>query len=164
MRRMSPRYVSLKVMPFALRHSKSMFILSMSRWGLWVAESFIEYAAYISAAISEMPGVPNLVLKLVQVSVQVVPMWGWSVCEMQEPIMPYTCSEFSSQAACAKASARVGAFGVAEGGQTLPPLVMWQRCWDLRKSPIFCSQIWKSEPIKMGTEALRLLLLVVVAI
>ena len=34
----------------------------------------------------------------------------------------------------------------------------------MRKSPIFCSQTQKSEPMRTGTEALRLLLLVLVAI
>ena len=76
-----------------------MFILSISGWGLWVADSFIEYAAYISTAISEMPEVPSLVLRLVHVLAHVVPMWGWSICEMWEPIMPCTCSKFSSHAA-----------------------------------------------------------------
>ena len=76
--------------------------------------------------------------------------------------MPCTCSEFSSQAACAIACAGVGALAITFTGQVLvvAPVVMHQRCWDLRWSPIFCSQTQKSEPMKMGTEAVKLLLLV----
>ena len=50
---------------------------------------------------------------------------------MQEQIMPCTCSEFSSQAACAAASAGVGALAVASTGRVLlgAPVVMRQRHW-----------------------------------
>ena len=55
---------------------------------------------------------------------------------------------------------------IASTGHMLPAalVVMCQRCWDLRKSPIFCSQTRKSEPVKTGMEALRLLLLVLATI
>ena len=133
---------------------------------MWVDESFIEYAMYISTAILDTPGVLNLVLRLVHVSAHVIPIWGQSVCEMQELIMPCTCSKFSSHVAWRRSSAGVGAPAIASTGCVLRAalVVMHQRHWDLRKSPIFCSQTQKSEPMKMGTEALRLLLLVLVAI
>ena len=75
-RRIIPQTASLKSTPFATRHSKSMFIHSILECGLWVDESFIEYAAYISAAISDTPGVLNLVLRLVHVLAHVILMWG----------------------------------------------------------------------------------------
>ena len=92
-RRIIPRTALSKSTPFTMRPSKNMFICSILGCRLWVNESFIEYTAYISTVILDIPGVPNLVLRLVHVLAHVVLMWGQSVCKMQELIMPCTCSK-----------------------------------------------------------------------
>ena len=122
LRSISPRCASLKTMPFARRRSKSMFICSMSGCRLWVWLSHMEYAAYMSAAISLTPGVPNLVRRLVHVWAQVVPRCGRRVVEIREPIMPWICSEFSSHTAWRAASTGHGTWLLA----------MCYSLWDLR--------------------------------
>ena len=97
LRKIIPLMASLRSMPLAHKPSNTMFIRSISGCGLWVWLSHIEYAAYISAAISDTPGAPNCLCRFAHVLAQVFPIWGRSIWQMQEPIMPCTCLEFLSQ-------------------------------------------------------------------